>query len=256
MPHLKGKSFLKQFPQRSHSPITMSATFPELKRLYKLPTCTVGSCMINPCYWDDLSQLAICAESHLAKNRKKNWQVFMVREIIPRYCSRAATDSQGVYPYSPQFTSPQPALQLALGAAPQTSTKPYSNSLPTPGMVHSPPLMSPPPFHTARQSTLSQSHEQPYSSTLPPLECILSIFPLQCMHNCLQSSAPYVPKSNLLHRPLASDVIARATARCQDLGNYVMLAFLGSPWFLGAWFVCCQWNESPVSALGLLKQSI
>lgn len=48
LPQLQFKSFQK-FPRQSHSPITVSATFPELKRLQKLPASTVGSYIINLC---------------------------------------------------------------------------------------------------------------------------------------------------------------------------------------------------------------
>lgn len=152
--------------------------------LLRWPKSACNLCRISPC-----------------KEQKEKLTVFMVRQITPRCCPTPATTSQGLFhtvlsllPHSQLCSLPHvqchrlPPNFRAHLSQPQLWSTVYL------WWVHHLPLMSPPTFHTALQSTLSQSHEQPYSSTLPTLECILSIFPLQSRHNSLQSSPPYLPK--------------------------------------------------------------
>lgn len=97
----------------------------------------------------------ILTEPCLTRNRYKKQTVFMVREMIPRCCFRADPASQQVFHIVLNLFPPSQLCILDI-TAPETPTKPYSTSLPTPGVVHSAPLMSLPPSLTALQSTLSK----------------------------------------------------------------------------------------------------
>lgn len=141
--------------------------------LLKLPKSACNMCRISPC-----------------REQKERLAVFMEREIIPRCFSTAVTASWGIF---------CTVLSLLPDGLPWTFILVQHHRLSpnlTPSfsqaIVHSSPLMNSPFFHTELQSILSQSQEKPYRSTISPLEFILSIFSLQCMHNSLQSSAPQV----------------------------------------------------------------
>lgn len=107
----------------------------------------------------------------------------MVREMIPRCCFRADPASQQVFHIVLNLFPPSQLCILDI-TAPETPTKPYSTSLPTPGVVHSAPLMSLPPSLTALQSTLSK----PLNHLTIHLSHLLNIYVFIFHHPCIPIS--------------------------------------------------------------------
>lgn len=167
------------------------------------------------------------------KEQKEKLTVFMVREMIPRCCFTADPASQQVFHVVLNLFPPSQLCILHL-TAPETPTKPYSTSLPTPGVVHSAPLMSLPPSHTALQSALSKPLNNPttHLSHLLNIYIFISHHPQHVSPSIhAQISAKLCTLSPQVLPPSlpTCQSIARATARCQDLGTCLFLALFWSP---------------------------
>lgn len=140
----------------------------------------------------------------------------------------------GSFPYGPQFTSLQPALQFAPCAAPQTSTKPYSTSLPNPGVVHSLPLICtlspqvlPPsclaaqPCHCQSNSWVTGSWELCVAGTflksmIP--KCLVCVLPVeQTFSEC--SAAAQTMHLRLCITPRAEVMALKATKLFTHINN-------------------------------------